>query len=408
MKMRETNEKQVNDAELVFKKLSKEIKFILDENNLFIYISDNVANILGFEPDEMIGANILKFVECKKIVFLFNVQNIANSDVLFVHKNGSKINMELQMKCIENDKHNIKKYGTMINTSKYKEIEKREKNLKIVLEGAKDIIYRFEVMPEPKFVYISPAIEEIFGYEREVYYGNYTHIFDTSHPEDVPILHKKMNNQLDYSKPIESRWIHKNGNCVCIEDYVTPVYDRVGNLIAFEGICRDVSRRKALEEKLNYLTYHDSLTGLKNRTFYDTQFEELDTKINLPVGVIVCDLDNLKIMNDTRGHEKGDEMIKTTSEILSKLINENTFISRIGGDEFVVLIKETHECGIEKLSKNIELLIENHNGENKESPIEISIGHAFCENSLGSMAKVFKTADKNMYANKLYKRRVKC
>ncbi|KZL92487.1 sensor domain-containing diguanylate cyclase [Clostridium magnum] len=386
----------------IFDSIKKEITFELDSSNLIIDISHNVINILGFLSDEMIGRNIFDFIEVKESYF--NLNFLDNIDMFFIHKNRGLVYMELQIKVIEDDRGKIlRKYGSMIDISKYKEIERRKEHFKVVLESAKDIIYRFEIIPEPKFVYISSAVEEVFGYEVEEYYKNYMHVFNTSHPDDISILYKKMNNELDYSKPIESRWIHKSGNCVWIEDYVTPVYDNSGKLIAFEGVCRDISYRKALEENLSYLTYHDSLTGLKNRAFYDKQIEELNTLSNLPVGVIVCDLDNLKVINDTMGHNKGDSIIKSVSDLLLGIENNHIFISRIGGDEFVILVKNTSEFEIEELGRNINLLIKKHNSKNRECPIQLSIGYAFADRSVGKMEEIFKIADKNMYANKLHK-----
>lgn len=390
--------------DLILDSIKKEITFELDSSNLIIDISHNVINVLGFSSDEMIGRSISDFIKVEETHCNFNLKFIDNIDMIFTHKNGSSAYMELQMKIIEDDRGKVlSKYGSMIDISKYKEIERSKEHFKIVLESAKDIIYRFEITPEPKFVYISSAAEEIFGYKVQKYYDDYMHVFNTSHPDDVSILYKKMNNELDYSKPIESRWIHKNGNCVWIEDYVTPVYDSNENLIAFEGICRDISDRKTLEEKLSYLTYHDSLTGLKNRTFYDKQIEELNNLNDLPVGAIVCDLDNLKITNDTKGHYKGDLMIKSVSDLLLKIKDDNTSISRIGGDEFVILIKNTDEIRVAEICQKINLLIKNYNLNNQEYPIQLSLGFAFTEKSVGKMDDIFKVADKNMYASKLYK-----
>lgn len=335
--------KSLKQKNLIWNSLKKEITFELDSYNLIIDISNNVKNIFGFLPKDMIGRSIFDFI-------------------------------------------------------------KVDKSLKILLENAKDIIYTFQIMPEPKFVYISPVIEEIFGYNRQEYYDDYTHVFKTSHPDDVEILYKKMNNELDYSKPIISRWIHKDGYTVWIEDHVTPIYDNEGNFIAFDGICRDISERKVLEEKLNYLTYHDSLTGLKNRTFYDKQVEELNTISNLPVGIIVCDLDNLKKINDNIGHDNGDKIIKTASNVLLSIESEDVSISRIGGDEFAIIIKKADELKTIELCKKIKLLIKNYNLDNKEWPIKISIGHAFTDNSVGNMSRIFKEADKRMYVNKTYKK----
>lgn len=386
--------------------IKKEITFELDSNNLIINISHNVIKILGFSSDEMVGRIILDFIQVEESHSKSNLMFLDNMDVLFTHKNGNLIYMELQIEVVEDDSGKVlSKYGSMIDISKYKEIERSKNHFKIVLESAKDIIYRFEIIPEPKFVYISPAIEEVFGYEVQKYYDDYMHVFNTSHPDDVSILYKKMNNELDYSKPIESRWIHKNGNCVWIEDYVTPVYDSNGNLIAFEGVCRDISDRKALEEKLSYLTYHDSLTGLKNRIFYDKQIEKLNTLNNLSVGVIVCDLDNLKIINDTMGHSKGDLIIKSVSNLLLRIENDDISVSRIGGDEFVILVKNTDEITVAEICQKIDLLVNNHNLSNEEYSIQLSIGYAFTEKSVGKMQEIFKIADKNMYANKLHRYR---
>lgn len=401
-------DKQSIDLELTFREVSKEIKFILDENNVISYISDNSWNILGFEPYEMIGYCIFDFIGSKDSFLYYNEQDINNKEAYFVHKNGNKIFVEVQIKTIMDSKNKyVEKYGTMIDITKYADIKSREETLKVVLDNAKDIIYTFQVAPEPKFIYMSSATEQVFGYKVKKYYEDYVHIFNTSHPDDVPILYKKMNNELDYSKPIVSRWIHKNGHCVWIEDFVRPTYDSEGNLIAFEGVCRDISERKALEEKLYYLTYYDSLTGVKNRTFYDKQIEELNTINNIPIGVIVCDLDNLKIINDSIGHDKGDEVIKTTGSLLKSIENEHISISRIGGDEFVVLVNNTDEIEVMELCNEIESLINNHNKEFNEWPIEMSIGHAFTKNSFENMSTIFKIADKNMYENKLHKKGVK-
>lgn len=401
MKEKSLIKEQINFYNYFFNDLRKEILFKLDSNNIFSYICENVTNILGFSSDEVIGKSIFDFIENQESYFDHDFEVLNNQDILFKHKNGNKIYMELQIKVIEDDSS---AYGSMIDISRYKDMEYKEQKLKIVLENARDIIYRFQILPETKFVYVSPVIEQMFKYKAQKYYDNYKYIFKVSHPDDVHILIKKINGEVDYSKPIESRWIHKDGHYFWMEDYITPTYDSDGNLIAFEGVCRDISKRKALEEKLNYLTYHDSLTGLKNRTFYDNQIKELSTVKNLPVGVIVYDLDNLKIINDTMGHDKGDEMIKSVSYLLLHVKNDNISISRIGGDEFVVLIKNTSEFQVKEICRNINLLIENYNLNNRDYPIKLSSGYAFTENSVERMDEIFKIADRYMYNNKFNKR----
>lgn len=123
----------------IFHSIKKEITFELDSNNLIIDISHNVVNILGFLSDEMIGRNIFDFIEVKEGYFNLNV--LDNMDMFFIHKNKGLVCMELQIKVIEDDRGKIlRKYGSMIDISKYKEIERRKDYFKIVLESAKDII----------------------------------------------------------------------------------------------------------------------------------------------------------------------------------------------------------------------------------------------------------------------------
>jgi PAS domain S-box-containing protein len=155
---------------LIWESVKKEITFELDSSNSIIDISHNVVNILGFSYDEMIGRRIIDFIKDDGTYSNFNLKFVDNIDISFTHKNGSLVYMELQIKIIEDDCGKIlRKYGSMIDISRYKEIEQREEKLRTVLESAKDIIYRFEIVPEPKFVYISPAIEEVFGYEVQKY-----------------------------------------------------------------------------------------------------------------------------------------------------------------------------------------------------------------------------------------------
>lgn len=142
MKKKTLYKEQVDETEIIFRKLSKEIKFILDENNKISYISDNVSDILGFESSKMVGSDIFDFIESKENLLYCGFTNADNTEVCFIHENGSKIYMELQVKTVYCAKNKCsKKYGTMINISKYSDIINREGNLKVVFDNAKDIIY---------------------------------------------------------------------------------------------------------------------------------------------------------------------------------------------------------------------------------------------------------------------------
>jgi len=126
----------------------------------------------------------------------------------------------------------------------------------------------------------------------------------------------------------------------------------------------------------------------------------LDKDIDIPIGLIICDLDNLKAINDTLGHEAGDRLIKLTSELIKKTINENVIVARIGGDEFAIVLKGIEFKEVELLVENIKKSIQEYNSKNPEIPIQMSIGFEYSNTSKGHMEEIMRKADFNMYKDK--------
>ena len=125
----------------------------------------------------------------------------------------------------------------------------------------------------------------------------------------------------------------------------------------------------------------------------------MDNEVDLPVGIIICDIDNLKITNDNYGHNAGDILIKNAANLLSKLVTDDMFIARIGGDEFAILVKNTSKYAMEKLCSDIKGVVNKYNLVN-ECEVKISIGYAFSEKSIGQMELLINIADKRMYGEK--------
>jgi len=100
----------------------------------------------------------------------------------------------------------------------------------------------------------------------------------------------------------------------------------------------DITKRKAVEAELKFMSLHDSLTGLYNRISFEQEMQRLDREKFLSVGIIVCDVDGLKLVNDTLGHNAGDKILKTATDILKNSFREKDIIARIGGDEFAILL----------------------------------------------------------------------
>lgn len=172
----------------------------------------------------------------------------------------------------------------------------------------------------------------------------------------------------------------------------------------FEGtviIFTDLTERKQIEDQLRYISFHDILTGLYNRAFMEEELLRVSTGILDSVGFISCDVDGLKLVNDNLGHNKGDSLLITVSEILKKSFSEHHIIARIGGDEFAILMPLSDEADVEKSCERIREKVKEHNLINPTSPVSLSIGWSHGKLSPnGDFHEIIKEADKQMYIDK--------
>lgn len=154
------------------------------------------------------------------------------------------------------------------------------------------------------------------------------------------------------------------------------------------------------EERLQYLSSHDPLTGLLNRTCFEESLTVTDTAPELPTAIMICDLDSLKLVNDTMGHPTGDTLLRTSAKILKEVAPAEAVVSRIGGDEFAILLPQTDLAAAQELKRRIYAKVEHHNQLNENLPLGISIGCAAADTTAIRMRDLFKQADAEMYRDK--------
>ncbi|RID84099.1 GGDEF domain-containing protein [Peribacillus asahii] len=158
--------------------------------------------------------------------------------------------------------------------------------------------------------------------------------------------------------------------------------------------------QSSLQKELLYNTSHDYMTKIYNRAYFEQEVSKYNEDIDVPVGMILCDLDELKYINDQVGHEAGDELIKSAAQFLNQYSNEHIIVSRIGGDEFTILMINIEESNVIQLMKQIDYELMKYNLEDNTLTLKISKGYAYTDSSLGNMRQLRITADKAMYQNK--------
>jgi diguanylate cyclase (GGDEF)-like protein/PAS domain S-box-containing protein len=171
------------------------------------------------------------------------------------------------------------------------------------------------------------------------------------------------------------------------------------------AICRNITERKLMEEQLKHLSLHDALTEVYNRAFFEDQMKHLQRVSDGSAGVFVCDVDGLKIINDTLGHNIGDVVLKAVAGILKKSFRSGDFVARIGGDEFAVLLPSNSVKLFEAACRRIRERIARYNVENPMVPISLSMGFAVSQDIPVDMDALFKKADNNMYREKLHQQK---
>lgn len=158
---------------------------------------------------------------------------------------------------------------------------------------------------------------------------------------------------------------------------------------------QDITARKKSEEYLRYLGTHDVMTGLYNRAFFEEEAIKLsDSKDE--ISFIMADLDGLKQVNDTLGHQAGDNMIRRAAEVLKAVFNQGEIAARIGGDEFIAILQNQNP---QEIIERIQSLVVLNNKYYQGSELRFALGTATRRNN-EALEKTFTRADKAMYADK--------
>lgn len=162
---------------------------------------------------------------------------------------------------------------------------------------------------------------------------------------------------------------------------------------------RDISERVQAENQVVFISNHDMLTRLYNRSYFDEEMRRLENSRQYPISIFMLDVDGLKNTNDQHGHTAGDNMLKRTAQVLKSCFREEDIIARIGGDEFAVLLANTNRQASENIKQRMERTLKQHNQNFSDLPLSLSIGAATLDEQ-GSLDDLLKKADEVMYKHK--------
>ncbi len=256
-----------------------------------------------------------------------------------------------------------------------------------------------------KAIYVNPAFSKIAGYAEEEVLGNDYHVFIATYDNDIP--KKSLEKALTHysSSTIEFRNYKKDGTAYWNEIHIAPVPNSEGKVNHYVWIINDVTVRKNMETQLSHQATHDYLTHLPNRLLLADRVEQAIVhakRDNQLFALLFLDLDSFKLINDTLGHQLGDLLLIQVANRIKTVLREVDTISRVGGDEFVIIIQyidkyEDVKSIIEKILGlfNKKFVIQDH-----EINITGSIGISFYPKDGDSFEALYKNADISMYEAK--------
>ncbi len=144
------------------------------------------------------------------------------------------------------------------------ELHQAEDRYRQLVENAKDIVYRYNLTPEPHFDYLSPASQEVLGYAPKELYANPNLFLKLVHPDDRKRLEQSLQGKGPFRERATLRWVHRDGRTIWVERVNVPIYDKAGKLVAMEGIARDVTENKSFEQALLSVIEGTSWTGVED------------------------------------------------------------------------------------------------------------------------------------------------
>ena len=199
--------------------------------------------------------------------------------------------------------------------------------------------------------------------------------------------------------PSPTLLISKQGREIPIEDSAAPIRDNEGQITGAVIVFRDFTEKKEKQKQIEYLSFHDHLTGLYNRRYIEDAVRRLDTGRNLPFTVIVLDVNGLKLTNDAFGHEMGNRLLVAIADIMKQSCRADDIIGRVGGDEFVILLPKTDAAQAERIMDRITEIASQTVLDS--IIISLAVGFAVKTHSEQDMGSIMRDADQYMYNNKL-------
>jgi diguanylate cyclase (GGDEF)-like protein/PAS domain S-box-containing protein len=369
---------------------AQDVITVIGPDAMIEYESPSVERIMGYPPEEMIGERALDYIHpddresvSVALAETIRTQRPARVEFRFRHKDGSWRHMESVGMLIQGAK------GTRViaNSRDVSERRAAEEQVRFqadLLAAVADAVIATDL--NGIVLYWNEAAERLYGWQSEEVLGQPLDGILPSANENYGPREAIARVATGESFIVEFATRTKAGDWVPVEVSLSPLRDAAGRIVGAIGDSHDISERKAAEDTIRHMAYHDALTGLPNRLLLKDRFAMAlahAKRSGALLGVISLDLDRFKNINDSLGHSSGDELLMQASRRLVACVREEDTVARLGGDEFMVLLTglQSEDEGFEAAARIVDefrapFKIKNNGDLYHTTP---SVGIAFCD-----------------------------
>lgn len=381
----------------------------IDSKGIITSCNDTVLDFSGFTREELIGKYFTKRVnlstrEIPRYLEMFKAVLEGKEgrpfEITQKHKNGNILFGEVYFGPLKNKDNKISGFKIII-----KDITQKKKAEGRLQESKDKFNLMFKsslagavIHDNGRIIEVNNAFQAIFGCSPSYPAGK--SLLEFVAPEFRETVMNKI--KTDYKGSYEIKGLKSTGSKINIEVTGRIIKGLGDGQIRIE-ILNDISEQRKAEKRIRYLSFHDKLTELYNRAYFEKVLANIYKDRQLPLNFLICDLNGLKLVNDAFGYEEGDKLLKRLAKILKYCAREEDIIARWGEDEFFVLMPRSSEEDVREVRSKVKKICAKT--KDQKIPLNISLGISTRESLDQDLNDVIKEAENNMYKNKLLERK---
>jgi diguanylate cyclase (GGDEF)-like protein/PAS domain S-box-containing protein len=380
----------------------------IDSRGIITECNDAILDFSGYSREELVGKYFIRRVnlstkEIPRYMEIFKAildgKEVGSFEITQHRKNGDVLFGEVYFGPLKNKSNKITGFKIIIKdiTEKKKLENKFQESKEKFNTLFKSSLEGIVIHNSGKILEVNDAFTVMFGYSSSYAVGR--DLLEFIAPEYKEIMADNMKS--GHETPYEIIGVKNTGSRIFIEVTGRPITHQ-GERARVE-ILNNINERKKAERRIRYLSFHDKLTELYNRTYFEKVLINIYKDRELPLNFIICDLNGLRLVNDAFGYSEGDKLLKRIAKILKYCSREEDIIARWGEDEFFVLMPRSTEKDVEEVSNKIKKICAKTL--DQKIPLNISMGISTRESQIQDLKDVIKEAENNMYKNKLLKRK---